>query len=140
MKVPIWTFSVTHLSLGVWGNPGSRGWVWGVMLVLRTFPELMGRSVEILVEIGPAVRAWKVDIGTNSHFYIYRLIQMSFQVLQCHARPMQHFCQYHILSSGSGAPSFSLLFFMKKMHSFRPWKSTHWPKKEFAKLFFSWSN
>jgi len=48
---------VTHLGLGVWGNPGSRGRVWGVMLVLRTFPELVGRSVQNLVEIGPAVRA-----------------------------------------------------------------------------------
>jgi len=27
------------------------------MLVLRTFPELAGRSVQNLVEIGPAVRA-----------------------------------------------------------------------------------
>jgi len=38
------------------------------MLVLRTFPELVGRSVQNLVEIGPAVRACKGDIGTNIHF------------------------------------------------------------------------
>jgi len=43
---------VTHLGLGVWGTLGSGGQVGGVMLVLRTFPELMGRSVENLVEIG----------------------------------------------------------------------------------------
>jgi len=40
---------VTHLGFGVWGTPGSRGWVGGVMLVLRTFPELVGRSVQNLV-------------------------------------------------------------------------------------------
>jgi len=39
--------------------------------VLTTFPELTGRSVQNFMEIGPAVRAWKGDIGTNSHFYIY---------------------------------------------------------------------
>jgi len=48
---------VTHLGFGVWGTPGSRGRVGGVMLVLRTFPELVGRSVQNLVEIGPAVQA-----------------------------------------------------------------------------------
>jgi len=42
------------------------------MLVLRTFPELVGRSVQNLVEIGPAVRALKGYLGTYSHFYIYR--------------------------------------------------------------------
>jgi len=40
---------VTHLGSGVWGTLGSRGWVGGVMLVLRTFPELVGRSVQNLV-------------------------------------------------------------------------------------------
>jgi len=50
-------FPVTHLGFGVWGTPGSRGWVGEVMLMLRTFPELVGRSVQNLVEIGPAVRA-----------------------------------------------------------------------------------
>jgi len=30
---------------GVWGTLGSRGWVGGVMLVLRTFPELVGGEV-----------------------------------------------------------------------------------------------
>jgi len=48
------------------------------MLVLRTFPELVGRSEQNLVEIGTAVRACKGDIGryigTNSHFYIYKLL------------------------------------------------------------------
>jgi len=29
----------------------------GVIVVLRTFPELMGKSVQNKVEIGPAVRA-----------------------------------------------------------------------------------
>jgi len=33
---------VTHLDFGVWGTPGFRGQVGGVMLVLRTFPELAG--------------------------------------------------------------------------------------------------
>jgi len=46
----------THLGFRVWGTPGSRGWVGGVKLVLRTFPELVGRSVQNLVEIGLAVR------------------------------------------------------------------------------------
>jgi len=36
---------VTHLDFGVWGTLKSRGRVGGVMLVLRTFPELVGRSV-----------------------------------------------------------------------------------------------
>jgi len=48
---PIWIFYVAqsflfHLDFGVWGIPGSRGWVGRVMLVLRTFPELVGRSVQ----------------------------------------------------------------------------------------------
>jgi len=36
---------------------GSRGRVGRVMLVLRTFPELVWRSAQNLVEIGAAVRA-----------------------------------------------------------------------------------
>jgi len=47
---------MTHLDFGVLDTPGSRGQVGGVMLVLRTFPELVGRSVQSLVEIGLAVR------------------------------------------------------------------------------------
>jgi len=43
-------FPVTHLGFGVWGTPGSRGWIGGVMLVLRTFHELLGRSLLNLVE------------------------------------------------------------------------------------------
>jgi len=59
---PIWRFYITQNFLfcdpfGVWSTPGSMGWVGGVMLVLRTFPELAGRSVQYLVEIGPAVWA-----------------------------------------------------------------------------------
>jgi len=46
---------MTRLGFRVWGIPGSGGQVGGVMLVLRTFPELVGRSVQNLVEIGPAV-------------------------------------------------------------------------------------
>jgi len=37
------------------GYPGVRGRVGGVMLVLRTIPGLVGRSVQNLAEIGPAV-------------------------------------------------------------------------------------
>jgi len=51
---------MTHFGFGVfgvWGTPGSRGLVGGVMLVLRTFPELAGRSVQNLVEIGSTVQA-----------------------------------------------------------------------------------
>jgi len=48
---------LTCLGFGVWGTLGSRGRVGGVMLVLRTFPELLGRSMQNLVEIGPAVWA-----------------------------------------------------------------------------------
>jgi len=44
-------------SFGVWGTLGSGGRVGAVMLVLRTIPGLVGRSVQNLVEIGPAVRA-----------------------------------------------------------------------------------
>jgi len=40
------------------------------MLVLRTFPELVGRSVQNLVEIGLAVRASKGYIGTKSLLFI----------------------------------------------------------------------
>jgi len=47
---------MTRFGFGVWGTPGSRGGVGGVMLVLRTFPELAGRSVQNLVEIGLAVQ------------------------------------------------------------------------------------
>jgi len=48
---------VTHLGFGVLGTPGYRGMVGGVMLALRTFLELVGRSVQNLVEIGLAVQA-----------------------------------------------------------------------------------
>jgi len=44
-------------SFGVWGTLGSGGQVGAVMLVLRTIPGLVGRSVQNLVEIGSAVRA-----------------------------------------------------------------------------------
>jgi len=46
-----------HKGFRVWGTLVSGGQAGGVMLVLRTFPELTGRSVQNLVEIGPAVRA-----------------------------------------------------------------------------------
>jgi len=49
---PIWV-----LKFGVPQGPG--GQVGRVKLVLRTFPELVGLSVQNLVEIGPAVQAWK---------------------------------------------------------------------------------
>jgi len=61
-----------HKGFRVWGTLGSKSRVCRVMLVLRTFPELVGRSVQNLVEIGAAVRAGKGYIGKNSHFYIYR--------------------------------------------------------------------
>jgi len=54
---------VTQLDFGVsWGGIG------GVMLVLRSFPILVGRPVQNWVRIGPAVRAWKGYTGTNSPF------------------------------------------------------------------------
>jgi len=37
---------MTHLGFGVWGTLGPRGQVGGVMLVLRTYHELVGRSVK----------------------------------------------------------------------------------------------
>jgi len=43
---------VTHLGFGVWGTPGSRDWVGGVMLVLRTFPELVGVGGEVCAKFG----------------------------------------------------------------------------------------
>jgi len=39
------------------GTPGSGGQVGRVILVLSTFPELVWKSVQNLVEIGPAVCA-----------------------------------------------------------------------------------
>jgi len=48
---------VTPLDFGVWGISGSRGRVGRVMLVLRTFPELVGMSVQNFVQIGLAVHA-----------------------------------------------------------------------------------
>jgi len=47
---------VVCLGFGVWGTLGSGGWVVRVMLALRTFPELVGRSVQNLVEIRQVVR------------------------------------------------------------------------------------
>jgi len=49
------------------------------MLLLRTFPELVGRSVQNLVEIGLAGPVKRVhrSIRTNSHFYIYRFVDES---------------------------------------------------------------
>jgi len=46
------------------GTPGKGGRVVRVRLVSRTFPELVWRSVQNLVEIGLAVCAWKRDPGT----------------------------------------------------------------------------
>jgi len=75
---------VTHLGFGVWGTPGSRGWVGRVMLVLRTFPELVWRSVQNLVKIDLAVRAWKGDIGRyilQTVTFIYRDFVVFFCVI-----------------------------------------------------------
>jgi len=58
---------VTCLGFGVWGNPGSRGRVCRVMLVLRTFPELAGRSVQNLLEIDPGVKRVHRYKMTNVH-------------------------------------------------------------------------
>jgi len=49
-------FSSDLLGFGAWGTMGSWGVIGSVRLVLRTFPELVKRSVLNLVEIGPAVR------------------------------------------------------------------------------------
>jgi len=50
---PIWTFTLHKVF-----SPVTRlAWVGGIMLVLRTFPKLVGRSKQNLVEIGTAVRA-----------------------------------------------------------------------------------
>jgi len=61
------------LGFRAWGTPGSGGWVGGVRLVLRAFPELMWRNALNLLEIDPATPARKSNIGTNSLFYKYRL-------------------------------------------------------------------
>jgi len=63
---------VTHLGFRVWGTPGSRGQIGWVILVLRTLPGLVWRSVQNLVEIGSGVKRVHRYVGTNSHFYIYR--------------------------------------------------------------------
>jgi len=38
------------------------------MLVLRTFPKLVGRSIQNLMEIGQAVHALKVVMGPGQKF------------------------------------------------------------------------
>jgi len=62
IKSPIWTFYFTQRFSFPWSakflKPGVRGLGW------RTFPELVWRSVQNLVEIGLAVCTWKRDIGT----------------------------------------------------------------------------
>jgi len=58
-----------------WPRIDCRGWVGGVMIILRTFPELVGRSVQNLVVIGPQFGREKV--GTNSHFYRRLFVPMS---------------------------------------------------------------
>jgi len=64
---PIWTLNVTQSFLfrDPFGVP--RGRVGRVMLVLRTVPELAGRFVQNLVEMGPAVKRG------HGHFCTYRL-------------------------------------------------------------------
>jgi len=47
---------VNRLGFGVWVTLGSGVHVGWVRLVLRTFPALVGNSVQNLVEIGSAVR------------------------------------------------------------------------------------
>jgi len=81
---------VTPLGFRVWGTPGSRGWVGGVMLVLRIFTELVWRSVQNLVEIGLVARAWKGDIGTNSTSHINRLAEVP-GAAQVNLQPAEHF-------------------------------------------------
>jgi len=65
--LPIRTFYVTQSFFSV-------TYLGQVILVLRTFPELVGISMQNMVEIGLAVCAWKrvtgIYIGTNSLFYI----------------------------------------------------------------------
>jgi len=86
LRVPIKTFYVTQsfspviwLGFVVCGTPWSRGWVAGVIHVLRTFPLLVRRSVQNLVEIGLAVRAWKRDTGRYIYmFYIYRRVTFDY--------------------------------------------------------------
>jgi len=60
-------------SAKVLGTEGLGGWDWQGHTCVKIFPELMWSSVQNLVEIGRAVRAWKRDIGTSSLFYIDRL-------------------------------------------------------------------
>jgi len=45
---------VICLDFGVWGTPVSGGRVGVVIVGLRTFPELVGTSVQNLLEIGLA--------------------------------------------------------------------------------------
>jgi len=68
---------VISLGFGVLGTLGSGGRDGGVILVLRTFPKLVWRSIQNWVGIGLAGHMWKRDtdtyIGTNSLFWIYKL-------------------------------------------------------------------
>jgi len=61
---------VIYKGFGDWGTPGSGGWVGVVILVLRTFPELV---VEVCTNLGgdwSSGSGMKRDIG--SLFNIYR--------------------------------------------------------------------
>jgi len=58
---------MAYFGFGGRGTPGSGGWVSGVILVLRTFPASVWRSVQNFMEIGTAVHMGKRFTGT----YIY---------------------------------------------------------------------
>jgi len=77
LRVPFRTFYITQCFFSrdlfrFWslGYPGVRDQVGGVILVLRTFPELVWRSVQNLVSIGTVFvceRGTQVYIGVNTH-------------------------------------------------------------------------
>jgi len=48
-------FPVICLGFGAWGTPWLGFWVGGVIPMFKNLPELVWRSVQNLVEIGPAV-------------------------------------------------------------------------------------
>jgi len=58
---------VICIGFGVWGTLGSGGLVGRVILVLRTFPELVCRSEQNLVEM---VQRFGHERGTQVHKYI----------------------------------------------------------------------
>jgi len=77
---------VICLDFGIWGTPGSEGWVYGVILVLRTFPELVWR---VFTKFGID---WSGSSGVKEGYrYIGRVQTVCFIYID---RRITYFLQY----------------------------------------------